>query len=88
MILWWLACATDTCDDMCDAALSRFEACMAEDGDTWGDTVYAGPDDYAEWCATWSWEQRRLDETDVCDENLETFETGDCDAYDDVWSSR
>lgn len=62
---------------------------MSEDGDTWGDTVgYADRADYANWCATWTWEQQQLGETEVCAENLETFETGDCDAYDAAWSAR
>jgi hypothetical protein len=81
-----LACARDACDAMCDAALDRFAACLEEDGLQWGESVgYTSPTDFANWCATWTWEARQLGEADTCDERLATFESGDCDDYRGAW---
>jgi hypothetical protein len=83
-----LACAPDdACDAMCDAARVTFEACMEERGLTYGESVgYVDAADYDDWCDTWSWETRILEEQATCADKLAVFETGDCDAYYEAWS--
>lgn len=84
-----LACApADSCAAMCDAALARYSTCLEERGLSWGPQVgYDGPEDYANWCDTWAWEQRQLGEEAVCDDKLPTFRDGDCDAYYAAWAT-
>lgn len=86
MILLLLACVSDSCDAMCDAALARFSACLEEGGLEWGDSVgYESPTDYTNWCATWTWEARELDEADTCETKRTVFTEGDCAAYRAAW---
>lgn len=83
-----LACVSDACDAMCDAARERFAACLAEDDLEWGPGVgYADADDYDDWCATYAWELRQLGEADACAEKLPIFEEGTCDDYADAWAA-
>lgn len=82
-----LACSPDACDAMCDAALVRYEACLAEWGLEWGASVgYADASDYRNWCDTWSWEARQLGEADQCEEVRTALLEGTCDDYPDAWS--
>lgn len=83
-LLLLLGCAEDACDAMCDAALDRYEICMAERGLAWG-MAYADAADYRDACATWVWERRQLGEPDTCAEMEATFTDGDCAAYDAAW---
>lgn len=88
MLLWLGACAEpDACGAMCVAAQTRFEACLGERGLAWGDAVgYADARDYADWCGTWAWEARLLEEEATCAEKKAVFEDGDCADYDAAWS--
>ncbi len=69
---------------MCVAALNRYESCMPERGLAWGD-AYSSAADYRDWCETWGWEARQLDEADRCASMEATFEDGSCEAYDGAW---
>lgn len=88
ILLLLLACAPDDCDALCDAALVRFEACLAERGETWGPSVgYTDAADYANWCATYAWELRQLGEADTCAETRTTLEGGTCEDAAAAWST-
>ena len=87
-LLLLLGCGPpDACDAMCDAALVRYAACLEEAGLEWGPSVgYTDPADYTNWCETWSWEARQLDEAGTCAEKREVFLEGTCDDYWAAWS--
>ncbi|MFZ5479862.1 MAG: hypothetical protein ACOZNI_24065 [Myxococcota bacterium] len=82
-----LACAPDdACDAMCVASREQFEACMEERGLVYGESVgYVSAADFDDWCDTWTWETRLLEQQDTCDQKLAVFESGDCDAWYDAW---
>lgn len=84
-----LACAPGACEAMCAAALDRFEACLDERGLEWGPAVgYTDAADYADGCATYTWELAQLGRTDECAEKLPVFADGTCEDYDAAWGSR
>jgi len=87
MLLLLLACAhPDPCDDMCAAAATRTEACLAEQGLTWQGAGYDDEADYLDACAAWAWELRVLEEDAgeegqvdrTCEERTTLFSDGDC----------
>lgn len=86
MILLLLGCADDACVAMCDAGLERFEACLEEDGQQWGESVgYADAADYRDWCETYTWELQTLGEADTCASRRDALVSGTCDDYGAAW---
>lgn len=96
-------CGTpDECDELCDAALVTVEACLDEWGLHWGESFgYLGPDDHANWCATFIGEQLELGQarwgateghervTEACIDQATLLEDRSCTDYAvswDVWS--
>ena len=75
--MWWrcsvglmlLGCQVeDRCPGACAAAGDAVETCLEADGLDWSARGWSGPHDFRDWCATWIWEQQRLDRTgdDAC----------------------
>ena len=81
------ACAPpDMCDAMCDAALDRYGGCLADAGMEWGAGVgYTSEADFLNWCDTWVWEQRALDNAEQCATNLPVLTDGTCAEYPALW---
>ena len=88
LTLLLLACAPDDdCAAMCDAALSGLESCLAAEGREWEGSGWESPEDFANWCDTWSWEQRQLGQEATCAEKLPELRDGDCDAFYAAWAT-
>lgn len=83
-----IACAPpDACDALCDASLDAFSACLYARGQDWGpDVGYEDAADYADWCATYTWELRQLGESDTCDARLDALAEGGCDGHAAAWA--
>jgi len=86
------------CDDLCASALDTVEACLDEWGLQWGESFgYLGPDDHANWCATFVAEQLELGQArwgaqdgrertaEACDAQSGMLEQAACDEYADSW---
>lgn len=57
--------APAACTRMCGAAVPLLGSCLDEWGVDWTDAGYAGPDDFAAACETWSWEMAQLEQDAV-----------------------
>lgn len=78
----------DDCDAMCDAALDRYAGCISDAGMEWGESVgYTSEADFLNWCTTWVWEQRALDNAEQCGTNLTILEGGACTDYPALWAA-
>ena len=87
--------ADQPCADLCETAATAMETCLAQDNQTWENTVYENAADFLLSCETWTWEMKRLashqpTSSDAheqlaayCDDGEQTHATASCA---DVWA--